>query len=184
MPEEEYEESCLVPKFKKLAGLMIWSSFIGTTKGPLVFWDKNAWGKITALSYSTHIVPYLYHFWQSHSLSPTGQFFPAAFMEDSAPGHRAKLTTQYRECMGIQPYKVPWPASSPDLNPIEAIWRIMKDRLFATNQNGQPQTIEATRELIVKIWDEISEDELLRLVESLPDRVEAVIAAGGGHTKY
>ena len=42
MPEEEYEESCLVPKFKKLAGLMIWGFFIGTTKGLLVFWDKNA----------------------------------------------------------------------------------------------------------------------------------------------
>ena len=86
--------------------------------------------------------------------------------------------------MGIQPYKVPWPASLPDLNPIEAIWRIMKDKLFAANQNGQPRTIEATRELIVKIWDEILEDELLRLVQSLPDQVEAVIAAGGGHTKY
>ncbi|RPB04379.1 hypothetical protein L873DRAFT_1799226 [Choiromyces venosus 120613-1] len=59
-------------------------------------------------------------------------------MEDGAPGHRAKLTTQYHEWIGLQPYKVSWPTSSPDLNPIEAIWCIMKDRLFAANRNGQP----------------------------------------------
>ncbi|RPB01652.1 hypothetical protein L873DRAFT_1803474, partial [Choiromyces venosus 120613-1] len=59
-------------------------------------------------------------------------------MEDGAPGHRAKLTTQYCEWIGLQPYKVSWPASSPDLNSIEAIWCIMKDRLCAAKRNGQP----------------------------------------------
>ena len=183
-PEEEYNEDCLVPKFKKLSGLMIWRAFIGIEKGPLVFWDSKNWGKITALSYSTHILPYLYHFWHTHSLTPSGHFFPAAFMEDGAPGHRAALTTQYREWMGFQPFKLPWPASSPDLNLIEAIWCTMKDRLFAANQNGQPRTVEETSKLIVQIWNEISAEELRRLVESMPERVEAVIAAGGGHTKY
>ncbi|RPB02926.1 hypothetical protein L873DRAFT_1672230, partial [Choiromyces venosus 120613-1] len=81
-------------------------------------------------------------------------------------------------------YKLPWPESSEDLNPIETIWCIMNDRLFAANWNGQPQTVEATQELIMKIWNEISKDELWRLVESLPEHTEAVIAAGRGHTKY
>ena len=35
-----------------------------------------------------------------------------------------------------------------------------------------------------KVWRQVSAEYLEKLYESLPGRMEAVIAAGGGHTKY
>ena len=182
--EEEYDEACLVPKFKKLSGLMIWGCFIGARLGPLVFWDP-AWGRITAKSYSMYILPILYDFWYRNSLSPDGQFAPAAFMEDGAAAHRARLTTEWREWYGIQQWKIVWPARSLDLNPIEELWRRMKDRLFQANREGRPRTVDVTKDVIKEIWDQIAVgDELRKLVESMPRRIQAVIAAGGGHTQF
>jgi hypothetical protein len=33
-------------------------------------------------------------------------------------------------------------------------------------------------------WDQITEEEISRLVDSMPERIEAVIAASGGHTRW
>ena len=60
----------------------------------------------------------------------------------------------------------------------------MEDRHFNANQNGQPQKLEGTSKLLVQLLNEISAEELRRLVESMPQRVEAVIGSGGGHTMY
>jgi hypothetical protein len=75
-----------------------------------------------------------------------------------------------------------WPAQSPDLNPIEHVWNHLKNELRAENR------IFATRD---DLWDGIQEcmepenRELCRnLIASMPRRVQAVINAKGGYTKY
>ena len=40
------------------------------------------------------------------------------FMEDKAPGHRAKSTKDWHQACGIKLF-AGWPGNSPDLNPIE-----------------------------------------------------------------
>ena len=75
-----------------------------------------------------------------------------------------------------------WPGNSPDMNPIETLWAIMKQRL-------RSQTITNKKELIgalIKIWvrDVAVTVTCQRLIASMPERISALIAAKGGHTKY
>jgi hypothetical protein len=46
-------------------------------------------------------------------------------MQDSVPGHAASATQEEFHERGI--YPIFWPPFSPDLNPIEAVWNVMKD---------------------------------------------------------
>ena len=43
---------------------------------------------------------------------------------------------------------------------------------------------EQLEKAIIKEWDQIGDEVTRNLVESMPRRLEAVIKANGGHTKY
>ena len=75
-----------------------------------------------------------------------------------------------------------WPSQSPDLNPIEHMWNHLKTELRSNSR------IFATAD---DLWDGIQEvmknenKEMCRkLVSSMSRRVQAVINAKGGYTKY
>ena len=59
-------------------------------------------------------------------------------------------------------FLLPWPASSPDMNPIEEIWRRMKMRIARRNHRAT-KAIEL-RQAIQEGWDSITPDEVRALV--------------------
>jgi transposase len=106
-------------------------------------------------------------------------------MQDGAPGHSAAYTLEELEERGICP--IFWPAFSPDLNPIEAVWNRMKDYIesyYPDLPSGKQRSYEQLREIVKEAWDQISPDMLKELIDSMKDRCQAVIDAKGGHTKY
>ena len=75
-----------------------------------------------------------------------------------------------------------WPAQSPDLNPIENFWSILKSRAISYDTIHSVKYLERAVE---KAWSNASLVQLCSdLVASMPQRIAACIAAKGGHTKY
>ena len=75
-----------------------------------------------------------------------------------------------------------WPAHSPDLNPIEHLWNHLKRRLAGYEEEAKGM-LELWERVQVE-WDKIEPEVCQNLIESMPRRMEAVIKAKGGYTKY
>ncbi|KAJ4428776.1 hypothetical protein ANN_25769 [Periplaneta americana] len=75
-------------------------------------------------------------------------------------------------------HRLDWPARSPDLNLIEHLWDEL-DRRFRSREMRSTSIVQLTAMLQEK-WRRMPVDILHKLVESMPDRVAAVIATRGG----
>ncbi len=72
------------------------------------------------------------------------------------------------------------PANSPDLNPIENLWGIVKRKMRDTRPNNADD-LKAT---VKETWAFIPPQQCHKLITSMPRRIEAVIKAKGAPTKY
>ena len=101
-------------------------------------------------------------------------------MDDNARPHRARVVDQYLEQEGIE--RMDWPARSPDLNPIEHAWDMLKRRISARDR--QPRIVRELTNMLVDEWLRIPVADIRRLILSFPHRCQEVINARGGHTRY
>ena len=76
-----------------------------------------------------------------------------------------------------------WPAQSPDINPIEHLWCVLKRRL-AKYENPLPGGVEELWDHCQVEWEKIPKEVCQNLIESVPRWVQAIIEAKGGYTKY
>lgn len=77
-----------------------------------------------------------------------------------------------------------WPGNSPDLNPIENVWRILKQRLRNRNPHGG-WSLEELKAALIDIWDnEITVEDFNKFIDSMPQRIRKVIARKGAQTPY
>jgi hypothetical protein len=82
--------------------------------------------------------------------------------------------------------KLEWPANSPDLNPIENMWKILKDAVQNPIRYGRdnPRSLEELQGVIESKWNIFSSKNLLYLCQSMPQWLQAVIDAKDGHTQW
>ena len=82
------------------------------------------------------------------------------FMHDGASPHTAKKTKDYLS--GKVQVIADWPALSPDLNPIEHLWALIKRILKGKRFGSRTELINAVKDA----WDKIPIDLINKLVSS------------------
>lgn len=100
------------------------------------------------------------------------------FQHDNATCHCSNVTKDFLAKNAISVLK--WPPNSPDLNPIENCWGLMKVKLAKkniTNLNQLKHEVEL-------IWNDLGHDYLTSLINSMSDRIRSCLEAKGKHTDY
>jgi transposase len=97
------------------------------------------------------------------------------FQDDNAPAHSARLTKNWKEQNLHQ--TLIWPSQNPDLNPIENLWDVLERRvrIRSIKPKNKPELMIAFEEE----WHQLEPKRLLKLVESMPRRIKAVINSKG-----
>ncbi len=95
------------------------------------------------------------------------------FQQDLAPAHTAKGTKSWFNDHDVT--VLDWPANSPDLNPIENLWGIVRRKMRDTRPNNADE-LKAT---VKETWASIPPQQCHKLITSMPRRIEAVIKAKG-----
>lgn len=108
------------------------------------------------------------------------------FMQDNAGIHRANIIRSWFEEQGIE--LMEWPPYSPDLNPIENLWFLLKEIIYKNHPELMEMRGQGTLNCLIhaamEAWEEIKEDIMDKLSITMKNRCEAVLAAEGWYTKY
>lgn len=150
---------------------MVWGAFSYNGTLPL----QEIFGRQTAASYIGQLL--------KCSLATEGPRLCGKewiFMQDNAAIHNAKKTMEFFKEKNIK--ILDHPACSPDLNPIENLWGWVSKEVF---KNGrQYENVEDLKEAMLRAWNEIPDELIKNLIESMPDRIYELIVKKGSHTHY
>jgi hypothetical protein len=102
------------------------------------------------------------------------------FPQDNDPKHTSRRAREWFEEHDIN--VLDWPAQSSDVNVIEHLWETLKKKLQA--YKNPPKGVWELWERVAVEWGKITAEDCQKLIESMPRRIEAVIKAKGGQTKY
>ncbi|KAF7538164.1 hypothetical protein G7054_g3180 [Neopestalotiopsis clavispora] len=109
------------------------------------------------------------------------------FMQDNARIHKFGGTPEWLMDHGI--WTLDWPAHSPDLNPIEHVWRALKAKIRQIEPRFQDLKDNIAdqawaREVIAAAWSEMDNGYIATLVQSMERRIRACLRARGWYTYY
>jgi hypothetical protein len=100
-------------------------------------------------------------------------------MEDGASPHTASYTSREREKQGVP--KLDWVSNSPDFNPIERIWTLLKRRIQRRRASERVTTVADMKLVLQEEWEKITVEEINCEIDKLPTIVTRCLAVNGGN---
>ena len=100
-------------------------------------------------------------------------------MHDNARPYVARICRQFLNRNNVN--VLPWPAVSPDMNPIEHTWDYLGRKVRA---RGNVHNLRGLENALIQEWNNISKVVIRRYVRSMRGRLAACINGRGGHTRY
>ena len=106
------------------------------------------------------------------------------FLQDGDPRQNSVVAQEAMEDIGCQSFWIP--ARSPDLNPIENIFHLIRNKLKedALTNEITHETYEEFSERIVKTFMEFPVALINKTIDSMPKRLAMVVKSKGDRTKY
>ena len=167
---QRYNIRYIVPTVKQAPTTMVWACFSARGRGGIWFMPKDT--TINAQVYLNILRDKL----------PTHMpiLNCTVFQHDGAPCHRSVTVTRWLVANNIE-LLGPWPGSSPDLNPIENMWMMMKEKVAQMNPTSPKSLVDD----IKRVWTtSVTPQYCEALASSMPRRIRAVLANKGQYSKY
>lgn len=167
--EEKDHPDCYQIQVQKPGSVMVWGCVSAFGKGNLHFCD----GTINAEKYISVL--------EEQMLPSRRRLFqgrPCLFQQDNAKPHTARITKAWLRKKRVR--MLDWPACSPDLSPIENVWRILKRKM----RQRRPRTVAHLKRCLQEEWDKLTPATLSHLISSMPKRLLSVVKRQGNCTKW
>jgi len=141
---------------------------------------KTTGNVMTQLYYTERLLPVYINAIQNLRIQHTG--FPGSwlFQEDGDPSHgmkKAGLAQKLKDANWIS--NLVHPPQSPDLNPIEAIWNILKQQV----RRRIWKDIEELKAILQEEWSKITMQEVRARIQDMPRRCKLLVETGGAAIK-
>ena len=155
-------------------GVMIWAGIINNQiVGPFRVPDGV---KMCAKSYVDFLQKSFLPWYKKQPLALKRKMI---FMHDNAPSHAARYTREALTKFGFKEARLMvWPACSPDLNPIENFWSLLKRNVYEDGK--QYSSKNCLWEAIQSCAAAVDKDTIKTLTDSMNNRLVKVIGAKGG----
>lgn len=167
----------LLPQHVQIAdqqgvSLHVWAGITLTSRTELIFLERNVNAERYGALLHDHLMPFIHRTFNGpeHCL----------LQDDNATPHRAAFVEQMKRQIGLRSLR--WPSRSPDMNPIEHVWSLMKRKIH--QHPHPPANVAQLRQVMSDIWRDLPQEIIRRLILSMPRRIGSLLLARGAYTRY
>lgn len=124
--------------------------------------------------------PYYVQILQDHLILNARKQFGRCWrlQQDNDPKHKSRIVKQFLD--KEVPETMDWPSNSPDVNPIENLWSIIKRRV----EKRKPINLKELDKFLHEEWEEIDMVIINNLIKSMKPRCLALIESKGERIHY